>query len=138
MHVQFRPVTAVFCHSGNDHQRDYAMSRDPSGIEENSPPHQPVERAGQLDLYAWIGSMRYVAQHYRLPMSVQAAHLTATWSTHDNGRETIRDLARKVGLRIKFAGPSDAPPSSWQLPLIVQLYNGQVGVVTSLGVTGEA
>lgn len=114
------------------------MSRDLSGIEENSPPHQPVERAGQLDLYAWIGSMRYVAQHYRLPMSVQAAHLTATWSTHDNGRETIRDLARKVGLRIKFAGPSDAPPSSWQLPLIVQLYNGQVGVVTSLGVTGEA
>lgn len=97
-----------------------------------------MESADKLDLDAWIGSMRYVAQHYRLPMSVQAAHLAATWSTQDNGRETIRDLARKVGLRIKFAGPSEALPSSWRLPLIVQLYNGQVGVVTSLSATGEA
>lgn len=82
--------------------------------------------------------MRYVAQHYRLPMSLQAAQVAAKWSTHDNEQDTIRDVARKVGLRVKFTGPSEALPSSWQLPLIVQLHSGQVGVVTSLSTTGDA
>lgn len=93
---------------------------------------------GTVNLDAWIGSLRLVAQHYRLAMSVQAARLSATWSTQDHDRAKILDLARVMGLRVKFANPKEVSLSQWQLPVIVQLGNGQVGVVTALSAGGEA
>src|SRR5690606_26883267 len=93
---------------------------------------------GTVNLDAWIGSLRLVAQHYRLAMSVQAARLSATWSTQDHDRAKILDLARVMGLRVKFANPKEVSLSQWQLPVIVQLANGQVGVVTALSAGGEA
>lgn len=96
---------------------------------------QPVE---QRDLEPWIESLRWVGQHYRLSMSVEAARLNATWSTLTDFREQIRELARATGLNVKFSEPSAVAITSWQLPVIVELHNGQVGIITSLGANGEA
>lgn len=98
----------------------------------------PSKQHESVNLDAWITSLRFVAQHYRLALSVQAARLSATWSTQDNDRAKIVDLARVMGLRIKFADPSQRTVSQWQLPMIVQLGDGQVGVVTALSASGEA
>ncbi len=96
--------------------------------------------AGTEPLYleAWIDALRHVAQHYRLSVSVQSALLHARWSTLSDDRDKILDLARSIGLRMKFAEQRVTRISSWQLPLIIQLRNGQVGVITSLSADGVA
>ena len=94
--------------------------------------------AEPLCLEAWIEALRYVAQHYRLPVSVESARLHANWSTLTDDKDRLLDLARSVGLRMQFAEQKVVRISSWQLPLIVQLRNGQVGVLTSLSDEGVA
>nr|WP_246666213.1 type I secretion system permease/ATPase [Aquamicrobium sp. LC103] len=86
----------------------------------------------------WLDALRHVAQHYRLPISMQAARQAARWSNLETDREKIGALARTIGLRVKFAEPGTIELSSWQLPLIARLRGGQVGVVKSLGAAGEA
>lgn len=108
----------------------------------NEKPQTPDTSEGPpaqgLNLDAWIEALRYVGQHYRLPMSVQAARLSAKWSTLDDAREKIRELARTSGLSVKFADPKSVAVSSWQLPLIIELHNGMIGVVVSLSGGGDA
>jgi len=87
---------------------------------------------------AWIESLRTVAQHYRLPVSTQAVRQAARWSALGGERDRIRDLARRIGLRVKFIKWETGELTNWQLPLVVQLRDGQVGVVKSLSASGEA
>lgn len=92
----------------------------------------------QVTVEAWIEALSNIAQHYRLPVSVQSARLHARWSTLEDPHERIVDLARSMGLRLKLAAADQAVVSSWQLPVAVQLGNGQVGVIKSLSDEGIA
>ncbi|TWG99753.1 ATP-binding cassette subfamily C protein LapB [Mesorhizobium sp. J18] len=114
------------------------MREDPRLTDEAASAKDAPEQAAEFPTKGWIEALRHVAQHYRLPMSIQRAWLVARWSGLENDRARIRDLARGVGLRVKFAEPKTVELSSWQLPLIVQLRHGQVGVVTSFSKSGEA
>lgn len=114
------------------------MSNDFPTTDEEPQLENVTERAEPVDLEGWIDALRHIGQHYRLSMSVQAARLHARWSTLDNGKEQILDLARAIGLRVKFSEPAATAISNWQLPLIVQIQSGQVGVVTSLSASGMA
>ena len=82
---------------------------------------------------AWLEALRMVAQHYQLPMSTQAVRQAALWSRDDDEKETIRGLARRIGLRVKFNDPDTIKLSNWHLPVIVQMKGGDVGLVTALG-----
>lgn len=86
----------------------------------------------------WIGALRYVANHYRLPMSVQAVRLRSAWSISSSIHDLVRELARQVGLQATFIDVDNANISAWQLPVIVELMDGAIGVVTSLSAEGEA
>lgn len=97
-----------------------------------------LEPAGAHNLTPWIEALRWVGQHYRLSVSVQAVRLNAIWSTLTDPKDQIRDCARAAGLQVKFVDPSTVAITSWQLPVIVLFDTGQVGVVTSLSASGEA
>lgn len=87
---------------------------------------------------AWIGALRFVANHYRLPMSIQAVRLSTFWSKSHSTHELVKELARQVGLNTSFLEIDQANLSSWQLPVVIELDGGQVGVITSLSVDGTA
>lgn len=96
------------------------------------------EGAGNADL--WLAALRHVATHYRLPLSIQSAALASAWDLEPDQRERIHNLARGVGLRIRFADAPDFASviTSWRLPLIVERRDGQVAVVTAISADGEA
>lgn len=108
----------------------------------NNPETPPTDGTGPvataLRVDAWIEALRHVAQHYRLPMSVQAARLSTNWSETDSDRDRIRALARKVGLQIKFTEAGEFELTAWQLPVIIQLRGGLVAVITGLSADGDA
>lgn len=85
----------------------------------------------------WLEALRVVAQHYRLPVSIQGVRQAALWNPDDDPQEAVRRLARRTGLQVKFGKP-DAKLSNWHLPVIVRTSTGDVGVVTTVGESGIA
>lgn len=89
---------------------------------------------------AWIEALRVVARHYRLSQSIQAATIAAKWDDAVSIKDRVSNLSRKLGLRVKFVDPAnfDLAASAWRVPLILQLNDGQIVIVTALSGEGEA
>jgi ATP-binding cassette subfamily C protein LapB len=85
-----------------------------------------------FDAEGWIAAFCYVSQHYGLSLSTQRLRLSSAWSKNADPRARIAEMARTVGLRLSFIDPPGARVTSWQLPVIVELSDGQVGIVVAL------
>lgn len=99
--------------------------------------HQPANAdAARQDYSPWLEAVLKVARHYRLDVSPESVRLA---SVHSEGRveEVVRHMARQAGLSVKFADYDRKSLSRWRTPLVVQLQDGQVGVIESVGEQGE-
>lgn len=99
---------------------------------------EPV--AAPFPVENWVSALRIVADYYGLPMSTQAATLSGRWDKNEDEQERLHNLARKLGLRVRFEDPQafDLTASAWRLPLAVELCNGQIAVVRALDGEGGA
>jgi ATP-binding cassette subfamily C protein LapB len=98
---------------------------------------QPVQAdTARQDYSPWLEAVLKVARHYRLDVSPESVRLA---SIHSEGRveEVVRHMARQAGLSVKFANYDHKSLSRWRTPLLVQLQDGQVGVIESVGEGGE-
>lgn len=86
----------------------------------------------------WIGSLQLVAQHYRLPFSVQGTKQAAEAVQDGDDEERVRVVARSMGLGVSFARPKDITFTNWHLPLLLKLKGGQTAVVRTISVDGRA
>lgn len=100
--------------------------------------HSSAEESRPFQSEAWLEVLRHVAQHYRLPLSMQAVRQAARWSQADSNEEAIYELARCIGLRVKICDRQSIELTSWHLPTIVQLWSGHVAVITAIGSSDEA
>lgn len=96
----------------------------------------PVAGPTREDYSPWLEAVLTVARHYRLDVSPESVRLA---SVHSEGRveEVVRHMARQAGLSVKFAVFDNKSLSRWRTPLVVQLRDGQVGVLESIGESGE-
>ena len=76
------------------------------------------------------------ARHDRLDVSPESIR-SASQQPDARLEDVVRHMARQAGLSVKFAGFDRRSLSRWRAPLIVQLRDGQVGVVESVGADGE-
>lgn len=97
---------------------------------------EPAAAEAREDYSPWLEAVLKVARHYRLDVSPESVRLA---SVHSEGRveEVVRHMARQAGLSVKFAVFDSKSLSRWRTPLVVQLRDGQVGVLESIGETGE-
>jgi len=91
-----------------------------------------------LALERWLEALRLVARSFQLPWSEQGVRLAATCNTEEGLAACVSALARAVGLRVKIVDGETVALSGWQLPFVLQLEDGTVGVVTALSASGEA
>lgn len=87
---------------------------------------------------AWLAVLARVARHYRLPVSEQRARLAAQWEQGGDEDGRIRALARANGLSVHFAAPNALRLTSWKLPIIVRLADGEIGLVEAIDAAGRA
>ncbi|MEO9339496.1 type I secretion system permease/ATPase [Mesorhizobium sp. SB112] len=96
------------------------------------------EHADAFESEAWLEALRYVARHFRLPTSTQAVRQVALWDRGDTGQAKLRNMARVMGLRLKFTHPPLPAPSDWHLPIIARLDDESIVVISAIGSSGEA
>lgn len=105
------------------------------------PTPAPAQPRAADDLTGWVDALVRVANHYRLDCSPESIRVAAAWGSA-NGRgqaaleAMVSQLARQVGLAVRWVKPDVARISAWRLPLVVQLDDGQVGVITAVTAEG--
>lgn len=102
-------------------------------------PAQPAP-APALDASGWVDAIVRVAAHYRIDCSREGIRVSAQWNARGAGalplERLVPRLARRAGLAMRWVEPDPARLTSWRLPLVVQLRDGQVGVVTAVSSEG--
>ena len=87
------------------------------------------------DVSGWVDAIMRVAAHYRLDCSRESIRVAAQWHADGEGalalERLVPRLARQAGLAMRWVDADPARLTSWRLPLVVQLDDGQVGVVTA-------
>ncbi|TVV76526.1 type I secretion system permease/ATPase [Sphingomonas solaris] len=96
----------------------------------------PYAPAATLD--GWLELIGRVARHYRLPLSEQRARLAAQWEVGADEDARVRTLARASGLSVRFAGPNAVRLTSWRLPVIARLGDGEIALIESVDAEGYA
>lgn len=83
------------------------------------------------DYDQWMEAILLVARHYRLNVSQETVRIASL--RHDRKLDdVVRQMARQAGLTVKFAGKLPRDLNRWRMPLVVELQDGQVGVVQSV------
>jgi ATP-binding cassette subfamily C protein LapB len=83
------------------------------------------------DYNQWMEAILLVARHYRLDVSEETVRIAAQRPDRQL-EDVVRQMARQAGLTVKFTGASPRDLSQWRTPLVVELHDGQVGVVQSI------
>jgi ATP-binding cassette subfamily C protein LapB len=92
-------------------------------------PPEPGPAAPDFD--QWMEAILLVARHYRINVSEETVRIASL--RHDRKLDdVVRQMARQAGLTIKFAGKLPKDLNRWRMPLVVELHDGQVGVVQSV------
>ncbi|MFN3433122.1 MAG: type I secretion system permease/ATPase [Sphingomonas sp.] len=86
----------------------------------------------------WLDLMARVARHYRLPVSERRARLAAQWEHGGDEEARIRTLARATGLSVRFSAPRAMRLTSWRLPAIVRLDDGEIALIEGIDAEGHA
>ncbi len=89
------------------------------------------------DSLAWIDMLGQVARHYRMPFAEQRARLTALWQGDDGEETRVRAIARASGLSVRFVAPGAIKLTSWRLPVIACLTDGELALVTGIDAEGQ-
>jgi len=94
--------------------------------------------AATTDPLAWIDMMGQVARHYRMSFAEQRARLTTLWQAGGDDEMRVRALARASGLSVRFVMPGAMRLTSWRLPVIAWLNDGELALITGIDADGQA
>lgn len=86
----------------------------------------------------WVEALQLVAQHYRLPVSVQRIKLAASADHNETNMVKLQKIARRMGLSLQLAAPKNITLSAWHVPFILQLTGGQLAIVRKISAQREA
>lgn len=86
----------------------------------------------------WLEIILAVAQHYRLSCSAENVRMASVDTGNLSLEEIIRRMGRLAGLNVRFTQLSKNNLTSWRLPLVVQLDDGQPAIIESLDKAGNA
>lgn len=101
-------------------------------------PHQPHLHSADKGNSGWLEIILAVAQHYRLSCSAENVRMASIETGNLSLEEIIRRMGRHAGLSVRFTQLSKHNLTSWRLPLVVQLDDGQPAIIDSLDKEGNA
>lgn len=77
----------------------------------------------------WLSSFLIVANHYSLDVSKENARVLLDWGFSLEQDKLLMQMARQLGMSIRFQDFSRAVLDPWRLPLVVDFGDDKVGVI---------
>ncbi|AGB79433.1 type I secretion system ATPase, LssB family [Enterobacteriaceae bacterium strain FGI 57] len=85
----------------------------------------------------WLLALLGVARHYRLDFSEENVRVAVNQGTNHSAREIQEDIARQLGLGLRYTPPDLSLIDPWRLPLIAVLDNDAVAVISRMDGEGN-
>lgn len=79
----------------------------------------------------WLCAITHIARHYRVGYSAGSLEAAANWQLNKPLPVVLKNLARQAGLKARILNEGVDDISRWRLPLVIQLDDGQIGIVKS-------
>ncbi|MBC9230294.1 type I secretion system permease/ATPase [bacterium SPL81] len=91
----------------------------------------------KINYQPWLQAVLTVAKHYRIEPSEERVRLQLDWNQNQNLDEILLLMTRQVGLNLRKVKFSNDVVNPWRLPVIVELNDGQVGVIDKADAEGN-
>ncbi|ENU26135.1 MAG: type I secretion system permease/ATPase [Acinetobacter sp.] len=91
----------------------------------------------KINYQPWLQAVLMIAKHYRIEPSEERVRLQLDWNQNQNLDEILLLMCRQVGLHLRKVKFSDDVVNPWRLPVIVELNDGQVGVIDKADTEGN-
>lgn len=86
---------------------------------------------------AWLQAVLRIARHYRIETSEERINLQLNWNKNRTVHHVLTLITRQVGMSFRKVEFDPSLLSSWRLPVIVELSDGQVAVVEKADAQGN-
>ncbi|MCU4580416.1 type I secretion system permease/ATPase [Acinetobacter gyllenbergii] len=91
----------------------------------------------KINYQPWLQAILTIAKHYRIEPSEERIRLQLDWNQNQNLDEVLVLISRQVGLNVRRVAFSDDVINPWRLPVLVELADGQVGVIDKADGSGH-
>ncbi len=91
-----------------------------------------TETSHEIILTHWTEAILYMARHYQQPCSRGQLIVQRQWCLEQPLSVALQQMTRLAGLSYHCLSDSSLPLSRWNLPLVIQLSDGQIAIIESL------
>ncbi|WP_111828240.1 type I secretion system permease/ATPase [Acinetobacter colistiniresistens] len=91
----------------------------------------------KINYQPWLQAILTIAKHYRIEPSEERIRLQLDWNQNQNLDEVLILISRQVGMNVRRIAFSDDVIYPWRLPILVELADGQVGVIDKADGSGH-
>lgn len=91
-----------------------------------------------MNYQPWLQAVLAIAKHYRIEPSEARLRLQLDWNPNQSIDDILILVSRQIGMSLRKTEFSEDILNPWRLPLLIQMQDGQVGVLNQLDVNGNA
>ncbi len=91
-----------------------------------------------MNYQPWLQAVLAIAKHYRIEPSEERLRLQLDWNPSQSLDDILILVSRQIGMSLRKTEFSEDILNPWRLPLLIQMQDGQVGVLNQLDVNGNA
>lgn len=91
-----------------------------------------------MNYQPWLQAVLAIAKHYRIEPSEERLRLQLDWNPSQSLDDILSLVNRQIGMSLRKTEFSEDILNPWRLPLLIQMQDGQVGVLNQLDVNGNA
>ena len=92
----------------------------------------------QLHYQPWLQAVLVIAKHYRIDASEERLRLQLDWNSNPSTDAILKLLSRQMGMSFVKTAFREDGVNPWRLPLLIEMQDGQVGVLNQLDRHGNA
>ena len=86
----------------------------------------------------WLQAVLAIAKHYRIEPSEERLRLQLDWNPNQSIDDILTVMSRQIGMSIRKIEFNEDVLNPWRLPLLIEMQDGQVGVLDKLDISGNA
>ncbi|MGE8542112.1 MAG: type I secretion system permease/ATPase [Acinetobacter sp.] len=94
--------------------------------------------SNSINYQPWLNAVLAIAKHYRIEPSEERLRLQLDWNPNQDIDDVLSTVCRQIGLSLRKNSFSEEMLNPWRLPLLIEMKNGQVGVLDKVDAEGNA